>query len=421
MSDTRKLLLFSELPDDVTNEILKYFGYSDLAIAKRVSPIWKTTIDQIINKQIEPLRKEFITAINNKDQDKVGQVIQDAIDHKYLPLLWESPSKSDFNQNLAKIIIQLIGHADLSIKSLIMSSLQNADLSKCEFGSISANKINMQGANLEHAKFGVNELSGRQPKTVELKNANFKNANLNNVEIGEGGNLTNAILEGATLTNVKAIDINLNHANLTNANLLNAKLGMPTVSNANLTGANLVGVEFSSNPYFHDYIVKDLISAASLRDIKIDKETLLANKFDGDDIKKLKEKIVKDSIAFIQSNSNIDEIAKMIANIITLNNHPLKIKRDAFFFDYGNTDSSIEVIQAGRQKLLLLLNKQTNSGSLRLSDETKENLKLIATADIYNVSTTFSNFFSPKNSVDEELLTLVMGLTKSPGPTKTSS
>lgn len=124
----------------------------------------------------------------------------------------------------------ILSHISMENASLILASLNQADLFQA----------NLKGANLSSAK-----LIG-----ASLHQAVLENASLTGADLTEA-NLSQANLYGASLTRVSAVGTQLQLANLTqsdwrDADLSGANLSRAVLKNANLSSTRLKGTNFSS-------------------------------------------------------------------------------------------------------------------------------------------------------------------------------
>lgn len=446
--DNTRQPLFTNLPDDLSNLILQHFGIFELVQnARLVNKDWQSLCDRLISERIIQKRSDLVKAIQSKNDVVIEQLMDDAINNGYLPYLWEHPSQSEINTHLKNHIIPLIEagkplilkqlfRADLSGAHLHFPNLANVNLSYANLSGISMHHPNLSNINLSYSN-----LSGANLNWPKLENANLSHANLTRAVIHlpdlDNANLSYANLTEISMSRITVKNVNLSHTNLTkarlseikfdNANiqnsiLLNAELNncdfiMSDLSNANLQGAefslstfwltNLAGADLRGTNLFPTnyqpsttfrYLPADRLIGARLQNIQIDKQTLINNKFTEDDIKELKLKIVSDSISFIKNTNDIDQIVDFLEKILTTEQHPLKYIRDSIMSEYGNTKSSAEVINAGKEKLLALLDDKNQVDFL--TKETIEKLKMIATADIYSTQEGFSVGFSSIFSED---------------------
>ena len=100
---------------------------------------------------------------------------------------------------------------------------------------LSLSKLNLQGCDLENAKFSDENLAGAKLLKANLKGADFQGANL------QGADLTLATLQGANLENANLTNAKLSHVRLRNANLQGASLRDANLQGAILWGADLRG------------------------------------------------------------------------------------------------------------------------------------------------------------------------------------
>lgn len=119
---------------------------------------------------------------------------------------------------------------------------------------------------------------------------------------------------------------------------------------ANLAHTNMMNARFTP---------RQILGTNSVRGLKVDKETLLKNKFTEDDMRKLKTKAVENYKSFFNSCDDSQELEKELDLLRLEKNNVLKIKTE-FSDSYGNTEAYNIVLQAGESKLRKL---SSNSGT----------------------------------------------------------
>jgi hypothetical protein len=123
--------------------------------------------------------------------------------------------------------------------------LAGADLAGADFGVTDLTGADFSGANLAGANFYVAILEGADFSGAHLAGAGLIRANLEGADLAganlRGANLYGAILWGANLTGADLAAAYLDGADLTGANLVEANLTGVDLIRANLTGADLAG------------------------------------------------------------------------------------------------------------------------------------------------------------------------------------
>jgi uncharacterized protein YjbI with pentapeptide repeats len=155
----------------------------------------------------------------------------------------------------------------------IVSNPTPTDFTNCPSANLAGAdlaSVNLSYANLAGAQFGF--CPAHEGCTVaNLSDANLTQANLYGAEISTctlifpigcaSADLTGALLSGADLSQVYALEGTFTDALLRGANLTGANLGGADLTNADLTGANLTGTGFSSENEVDQTVTATLTSA----------------------------------------------------------------------------------------------------------------------------------------------------------------
>ncbi len=208
----------------------------------------------------------------------------DIINHPqfYRNLNWVDLSGSDLSGadlTSANLRWSDLSNSNLTDVNLIGANLTCANLTNADLTGANLTNANLTGVNLKGTELDDSTLidhksrliwhiincprQGRILPDVDLSYANLKNTNL------ENANLSNANLSNADLSNA-----NLSNASLYEADVSNAELAYTNFMGSDLTGTNFAGANLSGA----DLTYGDLIGAI-LQDIKIDKNTLMDEKW----------------------------------------------------------------------------------------------------------------------------------------------
>jgi hypothetical protein len=103
------------------------------------------------------------------------------------------------------------------------------------------------------------------------------------------------------------------------------------------------------------FTLQGLLALHSLVGVTSDKQTLGTNGFDADTIKTLKIKIVSDYILAIRQCDNFNDLLSIMSFLKSDDRHVLRLNRKGIF-DYGDTDSYLNVMVVGQCKLIELAN-----------------------------------------------------------------
>ncbi|KAJ3702426.1 hypothetical protein LUZ61_006131 [Rhynchospora tenuis] len=154
--------------------------------------------------------------------------------------------------NLSKLDLSFVDFTFACLKNTVFS---HANLQKAKFGDVEAVGSNFEDANLRECEFLGANLSESILDRASLQSANLQDASLVDCSFCKadlrsahlqsanlaGANLTGANLEGANLKGAKLAGTNLQGANLQRAYLREVDLRETLLEGAKLGGANLLG------------------------------------------------------------------------------------------------------------------------------------------------------------------------------------
>ncbi|MCL1470764.1 pentapeptide repeat-containing protein [Argonema antarcticum] len=142
--------------------------------------------------------------------------------------------------------------ANLSSAKLIAASLQQAVLENASLTGADLTEANLSQANLYGASLTRVSAVGTQLQLANLTQSDWRDADLS------GANLTRAVLKNANLSSTRLKGTNFSSAQLQNVNLRNADLSMADFRGANLEGADFQGAIFvaSNQPTGQDQFIQ---------------------------------------------------------------------------------------------------------------------------------------------------------------------